>query len=243
MKLVTRSLFACLLAAGTAYTLVSPQTANAQEKIEDRHLSGFHALDVGGPFDVKLTQGPTESVKVEAPEEVMSHITTEVVNGTLKVYDKHNWSFHWGDMFHHRKILVFVTAKDLNSIVVSGSGDVKFRDGIHGDAMHLHVSGSGDVDGVLEVKNLETSISGSGDVKLSGHAATSAVRVSGSGDYSAHNLITTDTDVHVSGSGDASIYASGKVDASVSGSGDIRYAGNPKSVYKNKSGSGDIGGD
>jgi len=232
---------ACLLVTGIAYTFAAPK-AMAQQRTEDRHLSGFNALDVGGPFDVKLTQSQTESVKVEAPEELMNKITTEVVGGTLKVYNKHNEMFHFGDIFRHKKIIVYVTAKYLNSIVVSGSGDVTFREGLKGDKMNLHVSGSGDLDGELEVKSLETSISGSGDVKLNGRAETSAVRVSGSGDYSARGLITSNTDVHVSGSGDASIYASNKVDASVSGSGDISYSGHPKNVYKSKSGSGDIGG-
>jgi len=241
MKLITRSLLACVLVTGVAYTLAAPK-AMAQQRTEDRHLSGFHALDVGGPFDVKLTQGSTESVKVEAPEDVISKVTTEVVDGTLKVYNKHNEMFHFGDIFRHKKILVYVTVKDINSVVVSGSGDVKFTEGLHAEKMNVHVSGSGDVDGALDVKTLEASISGSGDVKLSGHAETSAVRVSGSGDYSARGLITSNTDVHVSGSGDARIYASNKVDASVSGSGDISYGGHPKNVYKSKSGSGDIGG-
>src|SRR6185312_9903500 len=180
---------------------------------------------------------------VEAPEEVMSHITTEVDGGVLKIYNKHNEMFHFGDLFRHKKILVYVSIKDVNSIVVSGSGDVAFNEGLHADKMNLHVSGSGDAQGMLEVKDLVTSISGSGDVKLSGHAETSEVRVSGSGDYSARGLHTSNTSVHVSGSGDASIYASNKVDASVSGSGDISYGGHPKSVAKSKSGSGDIGGD
>jgi len=241
MRSITRYFLAFLLIAGAAYTF-APSKANAQQKTEDRHLSGFHALDVGGPYDVTLTQGNTESVRVEAPEDIIGHVTTEVENGVLKIYDKRH-NFHWGDLFgHHQKILVYVTIKDVNSIVVSGSGDVTFRNGLHADKMNLHVSGSGDVDGELEVKNLETSISGSGDVKLTGHAETSAVRVSGSGDYSARGLITVNTDVHVSGSGDAKIYASNKVDASVSGSGDISYSGHPKNVYKSKSGSGDIGG-
>jgi hypothetical protein len=243
MKLITKLFLALLLVAGPAYTFAKPaKNIRFEQKVEDRHLSGFNAIEVGGPYDVRLTQGNTESVKVEAPEELMSHITTEVVDGVLKIYNKHNDMFHWNDLFRHKKVLVYVTVKDIHSIVVSGSGDVNFKDGLHADKMNLRVSGSGDVDGVLEVKSLESSISGSGDAKLSGHAQTSAVRVSGSGDYSAHGLITSDTSVHVSGSGDASIYASNKVDASVSGSGDIRYSGSPKSVSKAKSGSGDIGG-
>ena len=242
MKLITRYLLALLLVTGTAYIVAAPK-ATAQQRTEDRHLSGFHAVDVGGPFDVRITQGNTESVRVEAPDEVMSHITTEVDNGVLKIYNKRNENFHFGDLFRHKKILVYVTIKDVNSIVVSGSGDVDFRDGLRADKMSLRVSGSGDVNGQLEAKSVETSISGSGDIRISGHAETSAVRVSGSGDYSGRGLITQNTDVHVSGSGDASIYATERVNASVSGSGDISYGGHPKNVMKSKSGSGDIGGD
>lgn len=242
MKLISRTIFACLVITGISYSVAAP-SATAQQKTEDRHLSGFHALEVGGPFDVKLTQGSTESVRVEAPEEVIGRITTEVSNGVLKVYNKHNESFHWGDAFHHRKILVYVTVKDINSIGVTGSGDVAFTEGIHADKLTLHVSGSGDVNGMLEVKDLEAGISGSGDVKLSGHADNTQIRISGSGDYSARGLHTANTTVHISGSGDASVYATNKLDASVSGSGDISYGGSPKSVFKSKSGSGDIGGD
>jgi len=130
---------AFLLIAGTAYTFAAPK-ANAQQKTEDRHVSGFHGIDVSGPYDVTLTQGNTESVKVEAPEDVIRHVTTEVENGILKIYDdRHN--FHWGDLFsHHKKIMVYVAIKDVNSIVVSGSGDVTFHNGLHADKMNLHVS-------------------------------------------------------------------------------------------------------
>jgi len=241
MKLINKTLLACLVVTGISYSAIAP-IAMAQQKTEDRHLSGFHALEVAGPFDVRLSQGATESVKVEAPEEVIGRITTEVNNGVLKVYNKHNENFHWGDAFHHRKILVYVTVKDINSIMVTGSGDVAFTEGIHADRLTLHVSGSGDVNGMLEVKDLEAGISGSGDVKLSGHADNSQIRISGSGDYSARGLHTSNTSVHISGSGDASVYVTDKLDASVSGSGDISYSGSPKSVLKSKSGSGDIGG-
>ncbi len=242
MRLITKTLLVCLATVGIINTFTAP-AAIAQQKTEDRNLSGFHALDVGGPFDVRLTQGSTESVKVEAPADVIGKITTEVSGGVLKVYNKHSEAFHWNDAFHHRKILVYVTVKDINSISVSGSGDVSFSEGIHADRLNLHVSGSGDVNGLLEVKDLEASISGSGDIKLSGHAENSQVRVTGSGDYSARDLHTSNTSVHISGSGDASVYASSKIDASISGSGDVRYSGNPKSVIKSKSGSGDISGD
>src|SRR5579863_2634495 len=86
MRSITRYFLAFLLIAGPAYIFASPKAkAPIQQKTEDRHLSGFHAIEVGGPYDVTLTQGNTESVRVEAPEDVISHVTTEVENGVLKI--------------------------------------------------------------------------------------------------------------------------------------------------------------
>lgn len=234
MKALTKILFALILIVG-----VNSAFADTQ----DRHLTGFKGVDLQGSFDVYITQGPNESVKVEAPSDIIERIKTEVNGGVLKIYNKGNssdWNFNlFGS---HKKVLIYVVAKDLNSISVSGSGDVFFKNGITTPSLKLRVSGSGDLNGKVQVKDLETSVTGSGDVRLTGSAASSDVRVSGSGDFRGSDLITVSTAVRVSGSGDASVNASTKIDASVSGSGDVRYSGNPKSVSKSKSGSGDISG-
>jgi hypothetical protein len=246
MRSLTKILLAAILLSAPVFTYakVYPSEETPISKIEDRHLSGFNALDLAGSFDVYVTQGSTESVKVEAPDNIIDHIITEVNGGILRVYNKNDNGFHWGDLFgNHKKIAVYVIVKDVNSIGLTGSGDVFFKEGIHTNTLKLRVSGSGDMSGSVEVKNLEASISGSGDVKLSGRADNSTVSVGGSGDYSGRNLVTVNTAVRVSGSGDASVNASNRVDASVSGSGDIRYTGGAKSVSSAKSGSGDIGRD
>jgi hypothetical protein len=242
MRSIIKLLLAALLVSGSAFTFAKshPAAKISVSRIEDRHLSGFNGVHLAGSFDVYITQGTTESVKVEAPDDIIGHIITEVDGGVLKIYNKHD-DFHWGDLFgHHKKIVIYVTAKDLNSISVSGSGDMFFKGGIHTNSLKLKVTGSGDMLGVVDVKILESSISGSGDMKISGHAESSTVSVGGSGDFSARGLVTVNTAVRVSGSGDASINASNRVDASVSGSGDIKYTGGAKNVSSSKSGSGDI---
>ncbi|MDP9048878.1 MAG: DUF2807 domain-containing protein [Bacteroidota bacterium] len=218
-----------------------PAIASTTSGIVDRHLSGFNAVNVAGPYDVYIKQGSAESVKVEAPANMMSRILTEVNNGVLKIYSKHydNWGmslFSWG----HHKVVVYVVIKDVNSISISGSGDVSFKDGITASALKLRITGSGDMAGRVEAKMLESSITGSGDMRLYGHAENSTVSVVGSGDFTAKNLVTLNSSVRVSGSGDASVNASDRVDAAVSGSGDVHYSGAAKHISSKKSGSGDI---
>jgi hypothetical protein len=244
MKLINKLLLATVLIAGAGYTAAAKPhhhiTNIKASEIVDRHLSGFNAINAAGPFDIYVTQGPVESVNVEAPSDVIDRIKTEVEGGTLKIYNKHD-SFNWGDLWgFHKKIAVYVVVKDITSINLSGSGDVFFNQGLTAGSLKLHVSGSGDMTGRVEAKSLESSISGSGDVKLSGHADNSIVSVAGSGDFTARSLVTVNTVIRVSGSGDAEVNASDRVDAAVNGSGDVRYTGGARNINSKKTGSGDI---
>jgi len=241
MRSLTKLLLAVILSTAGSYAFAKPYSAitvNAYET-SDRHLSGFNAVNIAGPYDVYIKQGSTESVKVEAPSNMMGRILTEVNGGVLKIYSKNehwNFGFSWG----HPKIRVYVTIKDINSINISGSGDAYFKEGVTTNSLKLRISGSGDMTGSVEAKTLESSISGSGDMRLSGHADNSTVSIVGSGDFSARGLVTVNSSIRVTGSGDARVNASQRVDASVAGSGDIHYTGAAKNVSSRKSGSGDI---
>ncbi len=248
MRSLSKILLATALITGVGYAYASKHTTpivndESGNVVQDRHLSGFNAIDAAGSFDVYITQGANESVKVDAPADVIDRVITEVDGGTLRIHNKNGSWGGLGDMFGHKKIIVYVVVNQVNAIGITGSGDVYFKDGVRASNLRLWVSGSGDVYGKVDAKSLDCSISGSGDMKLSGHAENSSVSVSGSGDFTARDLQTSNTSVHVSGSGDASIYVTNSLEAGVSGSGDVSYKGGPKHVMKSKSGSGDISGD
>jgi hypothetical protein len=232
MKKLSKILLTAVMLAGVSSVFADTQ---------DRHLSGFRAISESGSFDIYITQGNTESVKVEAPANIIDKIITEVNGDVLKIHEK-NEHFNWGSIFsgNHKKIAVYITVKNIRAISLSGSGDAFFKDGLTADRLELKTSGSGDMLGRVNVKTLETGISGSGDIKLSGSAETSTISTNGSGDFSGRDLVTVTTMVRISGSGDASVNATEKLDARVSGSGDIRYTGGAKQVSSHSSGSGDI---
>jgi len=237
MRSLKTFLTAALLVAISSFTFAKANTSRTFDT-EDRHLSGFNAVSVSGSFDVYIVQGSTESVKVEAPSDVIGRIITEVEGGVLKIYNKrdlNNWS--WGN---NKKMIIYVSIKDVNAVTLSGSGDVFFKEGLRAPSLKLKLSGSGDLTGKVEVKTLESSIAGSGDITISGRAESSAVSVVGSGDFTGQNLVTTNTSVRVAGSGDARVNASNKIDASVVGSGDVHYTGGATNVSSSKAGSGSV---
>ncbi|OOQ58133.1 head GIN domain-containing protein [Mucilaginibacter pedocola] len=212
--------------------------AFAKNVTEDRHLTGFSAVNVAGSFDVYITQGSSESVKVDAPSDIIGRIVTEVEGGTLKIYTKRDEDNNWS--WHDKKVVIYVALKDVNNITLRGSGDVFFKEGLKASSLQLKLVGSGDITGKLNVKNLDSSIQGSGDITISGSADTSLVSVAGSGDFTGQGLTTGTTQVMVRGSGDARVNASEKIDASVVGSGDVHYTGSPKTINTSKAGSGSV---
>ncbi|QJD97449.1 DUF2807 domain-containing protein [Mucilaginibacter robiniae] len=242
MKSLSYFLLAASLLTGTGQTFAKPISTSKTYSYDtqDRHLSGFHAIEVAGSYDVYIVQSNTESVKVEADADDMDRMVTEVNNGVLKIYTKNNkgWNWSWNSGSHKR--VVYVSVRNITAIALTGSGDVYFKDGIRTNNLTLKLTGSGDLYGRLDVTNLQSSIVGSGDIKISGRAENSEVSVVGSGDFTASNLATVNTVVKVRGSGDAVVNANQQLDAAVSGSGDIRYSGNVKQVSSSKFGSGSI---
>jgi len=245
MKSTLKQLFvlALLLSATRNFTFAASIRLSVASNIEtqDRKISGFHAVASSGSFDVVLNQGNTESVRVKADADVINEIVTEVRNGVLMIHFSKN-THNWGNFWNNRTITIYVVAKDLNSISLSGSGDLKMENEFNTNSLQLRLSGSGGFTGKVNVKTLEASVSGSGNFKISGKADESTVSIAGSGNFEGNSLITKSTAIKVAGSGDASIYASEKIDASVSGSGNVHYKGGAKSVSKITHGSGEISG-
>lgn len=229
---------AMLVSSGTSFAKpVKPAHVRFAD-IEDRKVSDFKGISISGSYNYYIKQGSSNAVRVEAPAKLLPYIVTEVKSGVLNVSTKNHTN--WSNLFNNEKIAVYITAKDINSIQFSGSGDVYFKEGINSTDMQISMRGSGDLTGKITATSVECSLTGSGDLRLSGRAENAKVKLFGSGDLSARELQTVNTYVELVGSGDASVNATGSLNAKLSGSGDINYSGNPKSISKSKSGSGGI---
>ncbi len=188
MKLFTKILLATYFFAGAVCASAMAQSVTKSDSLETitRDFSGFTSVKIGGPFDVHLVQGPVESVKYITGPGVKNRIICEMAGSVLKIHQKHdNWSqgpkswYSWKGIWHnHKKIEVYITAKNLDRIVVSGSGDVVFSDGFKATDLKLRVRGSGEILGKVDVNKLDSRLSGSGHIKLSGNAEASVVKIS-----------------------------------------------------------------
>ena len=204
---------------------------------EERQVSGFTGISSSGSYDVYVKMGSTEDLRIEGDEDIIKNIETRVDKGILKIRNiKSNNGWNWNN---REKVKIYITAKSLNTLSVSGSGNMQVEGTIKSNLINSQVSGSGSIRMNIQSSTLNAAVSGSGSVRASGSASVANIAVSGSGQFEGKNLKTNTSSIKVSGSGDASINADEQLNAVLSGSGNISYSGNPQ-VNQTKSGSGRI---
>jgi len=144
-------------------------------------------------------------------------------------------------MRSHKQVTIYITMSTLKEVSLAGSGNISTTNTFTGlDKVEAAVAGSGNIKLSVQAHAVESAISGSGDITLDGSADTLEGAISGSGDLHADGLKTSDCEVAISGSGDASVYCTGSLETSVSGSGDVSYRGDAPKVISHINGSGDI---
>lgn len=86
---------------------------------------------------------------------------------------------------------------------------------------------------------VEADLSGAGSLTLSGQTKDFNVDGAGSTDIKCFDLQSENTDIKLSGAGDANVFASVKLDVRVSGAADVKYKGNA-TVSQEISGAGSV---
>ena len=206
---VASLLVALVLGACSGYTVGS-----GTARTEQRSVSGFSAVELGGSGEVRVEQGTSESLTIEADDNILPLLTSEVSGDTLVLGAKSGAAYSTRTPVTYR-----VTVTDLTGLRVSGSGEITAT-GIDGTA-------------------LEIAITGSGTITVDGTADRLTVDISGSGGYSGGSFTTRAADVTISGSGDAVVDATATLRATISGSGSVTYLGDP-AVTEDVSGSGEV---
>jgi hypothetical protein len=208
---------------------------NGNKKKETRTASGYTAISSAGSWDVMVAYGESNSIQVEADENLLEYIETKVENGKLSIRSKRNVNLRT-----RNKITIYVSVTRLTGVSLSGSGDIIGEGKFNNDGeTEFKVSGSGSIKMAFnKMKDVEVSISGSGNIELTGSASKVEASISGSGNADCSDLICDDASARVSGSGNIKLNANKSVDASISGSGNVSYKGAASDIKKHVAGSG-----
>lgn len=182
---------------------------SGQMGTEVRELSGFRKIDASGVFQIEIVAQKDFSVEVEADDNLLQYITTEVRHGALHLETERKLNTS-------NPIRVRISAPDIEGIETAGAANVI----------------------LTELKNgsLEIDSSGASKIKVSGETAKLVVDVSGATQVDAVGLAAENANVEASGASTVELLVNGNLKTNASGASTIRYAGSPRDVVKKSSG-------
>jgi hypothetical protein len=205
---------------------------------DDRQVRDFKGIAAGGPIDVIVKMGNTESLRFEGDADAIATLVSEVKSGVLIIRPQTSWK-SWSKKYEGKKITAYVTAKRINSLTMSGNGHLTVTGTLGESDLTATLSGSGSITANVNLSELTGVISGSGSININGKANSADVTISGSGRLAGKGLTVERLNTTISGSGMVNISAQDKIDAVISGSGHVIYSGNA-TVNKTVIGSGGV---
>ena len=134
------------------------------------------------------------------------------------------------------RLNVYVSVKQLHSLKVSGAASVKGENKLTSDHLRIETSGAAKATLEIETTKLDTKVSGASNLKLSGSATEHTSEISGAGQLKALYLITSKSNMDISGAAEGLITAKDEIKADISGAGKLTYYDEPDVKHINKSG-------
>lgn len=210
-------------------------TGNGHVTAGNREVSTFNSLAVSGSITVRVRQDATPSVRIETDDNLFPYIEVYNDGNTVVIREKRGYNLD-----PSKDIIAYVSAPVFRGIDLSGSCDVISDNTLTGnEPLEVSLSGSGNVNLDVNLPSVRADLSGSPSLQMKGSARDFRAGVSGSGDVKCFDLKTDNTELDISGSADAQVYAEKQLKVSVSGSGEVQYRGNA-TVDQHVSGSGSV---
>ncbi len=213
VALVIGLVFANIFSFGSVRGLIKSSFGGVQGSgniiREKRDVKGFEKVNVGGGFQVEIVAGKEFGVEVEADDNLMPLVTTDVDGDTLEIGRQKGFSAK-------SPLRIRITAPNISGIDTSGGAGVT----------------------ISEVKNSEIRIESSGGsrVTASGTTAKLSVEMSGGAKVVASDLAAADVNVEGSGGSSVDVLVSGELRSDISGGARVTYSGSPTSIVTNKTG-------
>lgn len=180
---------------------------------EHREVSRFTGIDVSSSFQVEITAQKDFSVTVEADDNILPLIETEVNRGVLNIECSRRVS-------PKTPMKIIISAPDIESIETSGVANVTLNS--------------------LKNAGLNIDSSGASKVLVTGETSKLVVDVSGATKIDTEGLVTENADVDSSGASSVKVNVTGTLRSDASGASKITYSGTPRELNTKKSGAASV---
>lgn len=168
---------------------------------ETRDLESFHSIDNAIFADILLFQGTQEDVIIEAQQNILNELKTEVVSGELRIRLNRCVDITQAVKLH-------ITIPEVKKITMTGVGDIIAQN-------------------EFDLANLNVVLTGVGDFILQGTINTLDILLTGVGNVKAFEVDSEICNVNITGVGDAEVFVNDKLNVTITGTGTVFYKGDP----------------
>lgn len=196
---------------------------------KDITVKSFDQLDASGVFNLLLSQGDRESLKIEADDNLMDLFIIENEGSTLTIKMKKNSNFN-----SKKPLKVYVTFKTLKSMDLGMVGGTSSDEKLKFADLKLKNQSVGSVSLNMTLQTLNMENQSVGSVKLEGSAENAVVKNSSVGSINAGNFVVQKMEIDNTGIGSATVNAEKELKYSDSFLGKVSNRGNATVKKKNK---------
>ena len=209
-KIKLLSIIAATILCTSALSQTTALQPSGNIVTKDFIVNSFNAIKAAGLYELILTQGSTEAVKVEADDNMQQYFTvsnngSELVIDMPNLRDK-NFNIHTNkDKSKNIQWKVYVTFKTLKSIDVSVIGNVHSESMVKSDAFDISSKNVGNINLNLNTNKLSVNNEGVGNITLAGTATNAEIKNSGVGQFEGDNLVVQTMNIANTGVGNAHV--------------------------------------
>jgi hypothetical protein len=196
---------------------------------KDFTVKSFDELIASGVFNLQLSQGDKESVKIEADDNLMDLFIVENEGSTLKISMKKHSNFN-----SKKQMKVYITFKSLKSMNLSMVGGTSSDEKLKFADLKLKNQSVGSVSLNMTLQTLNLENESVGSVKLEGSADNAVVKNNSVGSINAGNFVVQKMEIDNTGVGSATVNAEKELKYSDSFLGKVSNKGNATVKKKNK---------
>jgi hypothetical protein len=158
---------------------------------------------VSGPADVIIHQDGTESLSVEAEDNLLPLLESSVRGRQLALGPAQGVVLH-----PTRTIRYTITTRQLTGLRMNGAGSIR-ADGVRSELLQI-------------------TLNGGARAELEGTATRQDLMIAGAANYRADRLTTREATVEINGAGTVVLNVSDRLDATINGAGTVEYVGSPR---------------
>jgi hypothetical protein len=196
---------------------------------KDVAVQPFDQLQASGIFNVVLTQGTKEAVKIEAEDNLQQLFEVKNEGSKLIVDMKKDSHFN-----SQKKMTVYITFRNLKSMDLKMVGNVSSQGNLNFGDLALDNKSVGSVDLALSAQKLDIKNKSVGSLKLRGKADNAIIKSNSVGSIKASELVVQTMDIDNDGVGSAEVNAAKELKVKESFLGKVRNAGSATAKRINK---------